>query len=162
VDIKGSLEEIVEMASTWIAEFGEVLAIARYSRAAGNRDYCLFSDPEDFGRWAFSLPPDCSLLVMKDYELNLRGIAGEVANEVPIETDVEWLVVVAGVGYRGEDWPYSCWGTAEVHEVLADHGGENVVVGRMPDWAPDVPSDAPPTLCIYIPRSDGSTHVGVY
>jgi hypothetical protein len=67
-----------------------------------------------------------------------------------------------GVGYRGEDWEYACWGTAEVQEVLAEYRGEQVVVGRMPKWNPDVPAEAPATLSVSVPRSDGSTHRGVY
>ncbi len=62
VDIEGSLAEIVVAASRWITDTGEVLDIARYSRAAGARDHVLFDDPEAFAVWADSLPADTNLL----------------------------------------------------------------------------------------------------
>jgi hypothetical protein len=160
VDIEGSLDEIVQVASSWIAESGEVLAIARYSRAAGNRDYRLFCDPSDWSRWARSLLADCNLLVLKDYELNRRGTARSVTEDVPVETDVEWLVIVTGDG--GDDRAFECWGTAEVRDVLADYGDDYVFVGRMPGWNPAVAIHAPATLSAIAPRTDGSIHRGVY
>jgi hypothetical protein len=162
VDIVASLEDIVEMATAWIVEIGEVLAIARYSRAGGNRDYRIFSNASELSGWACSLPPDCNLLVLKDYQLNLRGDASKVAEDVPFEAEVEWLVLVSGGGYLGADIGLDCWGTAEVKEVLADYGESCVIAGRMPAWNPFVPDHAPAILSAIVPRSDGTIHRGVY
>jgi len=162
VDIEASLEQVVTIAAEWIASSGEVLAVARFSRAAGNRDYQLFDDPEAFATWAFSQPPDTNLLVLQDYDLPFRGRSGLIANALPDESEVEWLLMVEGGGFEGRDTAWECWGTAEVREHLSDYQTECVVAGRMPAWNPAVVNHAPDTLSAVVPRGDGTAHRGIY
>lgn len=162
MDIEGSLAEIVVAASRWIADTGEVLAIARYSRAAGARDYVLFDDPEAFAVWADSLPADTNLLVLKDFQLDARRAASDVSHQIPNETDVEWLMIVEGGGYQGRNESWECWGTSEVLLPLEDYDRKQVAIGRMPAWNPAVDPHAPNTLSAIVPRADGTTQRGVY
>lgn len=156
------MPEIAEVCSRWIADAGEVLAVARYSRAAGQRDYALFDDPEVFASWANSLPADTNLLVLKDYQLEIRGAASELSPQIPTETDVEWLMIVEGGGYQGRDESWECWGTSEVLLRLEDYDHEHVALGRMPGWNPAVIPHASDTLSAIVPRADGTTQRGIY
>lgn len=162
VNIEGSLEHIVKVGSEWITSAGEILAVARFSRAAGGRDYLLFDDPSTFAEWAFSLPADTNLLVLKDYELTLRGEANAVLPELPDESDVEWLLLVDGGGFDSRNAAWECWGTSEVREHLAKYETEHVAAGRMPMWNPAVADHAPDTLSAIVPRNDGTVHRGIY
>jgi len=162
VDTEGSLEHIVEIGSEWIASLDEVLAVARFSRAAGSKEYVLFHDHGTFADWAFSLPADTNLLVLKDYDLRFRGEATAVLAELPEESDVEWLLLVEGGGFDGRDDAWACWGTSEVRERLADYEREHVVAGRMPAWNPTVADHWPDTLSAIVPRSEGTLHRGIY
>jgi hypothetical protein len=48
------------------------------------------------------------VIVIKDYELSFRGPAKTVALDVPEESDVEWLVIAEGAGYKGRDESWEC------------------------------------------------------
>lgn len=148
--------------SRWITDAGEILAVARNSRAAGERDYAVFGNPEAFRAWANSLRSDTNLLVLKDYQLNIRGPVAQVKPQIPSESDVEWLMIVKGSGYQGRDESWECWGTAEILERLEDYHDEYVTIGRMPAWNPAVVPHAPDTLSAIVPRADGSTQRGIY
>ncbi len=162
VDEDISLPDLTDGAYRWIARLGEVLAIARYSRAAGARDYKLFGEPGAFGEWVAVLPPDTSVLVVADYDLPLRGAAADVVRMVPEESAVEWLVLAEGTGHEGRDESWECWGTAEVKMYLSECGSAAVVVGRMPAWNPAVAEEEAELLSAIVPRPDGSVHRGIY
>ena len=53
-----------------------------------------------FGAWANSLRADTNLLVLKDYELGIRGAARAVAHRIPEEAEVEWLMICYSFGGR--------------------------------------------------------------
>ncbi|MCP4967610.1 MAG: hypothetical protein GY926_20550 [bacterium] len=163
MDVEGSLAEILELGAEWIADCGEVFAVARYSRAAGARDYELFDDATALRAWASALLPDTNLLLLKEYELSLRGPANTVRARIPDEAEVEWLIIIARPNWGSRSTSFECWGTSEVLEHLADYDDkEYVSAGRMPGWNPAVAEHAPDTLSAVVPRSDGSTHRGVY
>ena len=84
------------------------------------------------------------------------------SDELPDESDVEWLLLVDGGGYAGRDAAWECWGTSEVREHLAEYETEHVAAGRMPAWNPAVADHAPDTLSAIVPRSDGTVHRGIY
>ncbi len=162
VDIEGSLAEIVVAASRWISDAGEVLAIARYSRAAGARGY----PPFRRFRGVCGLGKLATRRHQSSHPEGLparrRGAASDVRHRIPNETDVEWLMIVEGGGYQGRIESWECSGTSEVLLRLEDYDREQVAIGRMPAWNPAVDPHAPDTLSAIVPRADGTTQRGVY
>ncbi len=159
MDVEGSLEHVVSAALKWLATHGEILAIARFSRSAGAREFVLFNDRDRFVVWVSSLPADTNVLVMKDYDLILRGEPASVLAQLPDEPDEEWLLVLQD---DDGDTAWECWGTQQLREELQGCESRHVAAGRMPAWNNAVVPDAPTTLSAIVPRSDGSVERGIY
>jgi hypothetical protein len=151
------IKALSDTVGKWLRDEGEVLAVARYSRAAGSRDYALFSDHGAFMRWLDGLPPDTDVLALRDYDLPLRGPASaSMVSALPSPgDDGAWLVIVGETKYSND----SCESAEEVLDLLKDHASQSIAIGPLPNWNR---ADDEALISAIVPRPDGSVEPGVY
>jgi len=150
--------------SGWIGDRDEVLALIRYSHAAGAKDFEFFDSAGAFRARLGNLSPRDCVTVFGRPQLPLRGRADEsfVRQALALVPDgAEFLVVgLEPVRYGCASWyPHSAGEThAELRESLQDLYGERVAFGPYPPWL----EDGEDVTSAVIPNPDGSVTTGVY
>jgi hypothetical protein len=151
-------------ASRWIAETGEILALIRYSHAAGSKDFEFFSSADAFRDRLNGLAPRTCITVFRKRQLPLRGTVNDDFIRQALQLipeNQEYLIVgLERVTYGTQSWHPKAAG--ESHEELADDlrdfQGNPVAVGPYPPWL----EDNDEVVSAVIPNSDGSVTTGVY
>jgi len=154
----------LDRVAGWIAVRGEILALIRYSHAAGAKDFEFFDTADDFRNRLRGLSPRDCVTVFGRQQLPLRGRVDEdfIRRAVALVPDgAEFLVVgLEPVRYGEASWfPKSAGEThEELRESLRDLHGELVAVGPYPPWL----EDGEEVTSAVIPNPDGSVTTGVY
>ena len=146
----------------WIAAEGEVFVVIRYAYMAGSKDYLFVTSPEEFNRLVQSLPPMADVIVFRDTQLPIRGVAdnallNRALAEIP---DGEYWFLLCRHGDQPGDF------TSEgdkSHEALRDafkaFWGKHVAAGIDP---PFHEADNPGMQSGITPMPDGRVRTGAY
>ena len=148
---------------------GEVLALFRYPRAAGSKDFVLFDDAAVFQDKLNGLPANTNVIVWGDEQLTLRGRVDRGFIEKAIETipnGAEYLVLCLDRtihDYRPHHyWESSDYSAGETHaELIGDleeYAGRRVAVGLWPPW----PERDPRVIEAFVPDELGVITPGPY
>jgi hypothetical protein len=152
------------LTARWIAERHEVLALVRYSDAAGSKDFEFFGSVEALQARLGELPPRACVTVFGEPQLPLRGRVDDacVRQALALIPDgTEFLVVgLERVRCGKHAWyPKASGVTAiELVEELQERRGELVAVGPYPPRA----ADGEHVASAVVPYPDGTVAVGVY
>jgi hypothetical protein len=156
-DFLGTLER-------WLSGLPEMLVMIRYSAAAGNRDFELFSSFEVLSNRISQLPPSTSIIAFRQPQLPMRGVVDEVfiarcLSYVP--DGAEFLVVETvprSVGGKST-FHYDEGEThAELRETLEDLRNASVAVGLYPPFIRDTDN----VVAAIVPDNNGLVSTGVY
>lgn len=82
--------------ASWIAATGEVLVILRYLCGAGSKDFVICKTDAEFAGLVERAPEGADIIVFRNRQLPLRGIAGEefIKKATALVPDgVEYLIV---------------------------------------------------------------------
>lgn len=150
--------------SQWIGESSEVLALFRYSHAAGSRDFVFFTGADDFREKLEKLPSRTSVIVFREPQLPLRGVVNEELTETAmrlIPEDQEYLILcLEYTQYGKRGWFH--WDAGDTHEDLMSDlryvAGRLVAVGLYPPWLEDNEN----VISAIVPDTNGVVQVGVY
>jgi hypothetical protein len=149
---------------SWLNSLPEILVLIRYSAAAGNKDFGLFSSFGVLSGRIRQLPPSTSIVAFRQPQLPLRGLVDEgfIASCLSFIPDgSEFLVLEATRRAYGErSWVH--WDAGESHaelrEALEDSLGTPVAVGPYPPWLEDTGD----VVSAIVPDVNGIVRVGVY
>jgi hypothetical protein len=147
-------ERFVALAQEWIVERGEMLALFRYSRAGGAKDFCFFRRPEDFTVRLETLRPDTSVILFRQPQLSLRGIIDEVLIDKAVSLmrgDAEIIAVVLDEqqGTQAVLWEET---KEEFRTALREHAGRMAAIGSYPPWL----DDSEDVIDGFVPGPDGA------
>jgi hypothetical protein len=154
----------LKRVNAWIAGRGEVLALIRYSHAAGAKDFEFFRSADAFHARLGRLSPRACVTVFGQPQLRLRGRVDEGLIQkamMLVPNGVEFLVVgLEPVRYGAASWHTHTAGQthAELRDDLLQLHGEFVAVGPYPPWL----EDGEDVASALIPDPDGSVAIGVY
>jgi hypothetical protein len=148
----------------WLAERHEVLALIRYSRAAGAKDFEFFDSVEAFQARLRDLPPQTCVTVFGERQLPLRGRVNDDFIQqalalIPDGTEFA-LVGLERVRHGESAWyPMTAGETSvELCEELREWCGRLVAVGPYPPWL----ADGDEVVSAVVPSPNGSVTTGVY
>ncbi len=148
----------------WIQEQGEVLALFRYSYAAGSKSYEFFTTYADLQERTGQLPARTCVTVWGEPLLPLRGIVDDafIAHSLgQIPEAREWLFTgLDRVVYGKASWFRHNAGMslAELAEELADYTEERIALGLYPAWS----ENGGVEVSAVIPDPDGAVVTGTY
>ncbi len=148
----------------WFHEQDELLVMLRYSNAGGSRDYELHSSFESIAKRLATVPPQTSVIVFRDPQLQLRGVVTDefVAKALAsIPDGVEFLFVETALTTFGtKSWYHNASGNrqSELREELEASMGRPVMLGRYPPWL----VDGPDVVSGYVPDAAGLIKPGAY
>jgi hypothetical protein len=157
-------ESFRRTACDWITRCGEVLALIRFSRAAGAKDFEFFTSPEAFEARLADLPVQTCVTLFRDRQLPIRGSVDEQFIDralALIDVDSEWLLVALERTRYGEySWFAHFAGETreELRADLQDNKGIPMACGQYPPWL--VQSES--VISAVVPDHDGVVRCGVY
>ena len=132
-------DRYMNTVAAWIEEFGEVLVIMRYLRAAGAKDYALARTEDEFRRLIDVVPVGTDIIVFRDLQLPLRGVVNDDfigSAQSLIRNGDEYLYVklepltsddIRAFGEMGDT--HTC-----MDEDLREHIGDEVAIGLCPPF----------------------------
>jgi hypothetical protein len=145
----------------WLRSRAEILVLIRYSRAAGSKDFELFSSYDSLAARLARLPPSTSVIAFRERQLPVRGVVDADFISACLDAlpeNSEYLVLETGE--RGR-WGYHHVAGethAELRNDLQELTGHQVAVGLYPPW--DV--DTAEVISAVVPDADGAVTYGVY
>lgn len=151
-------KEFLRTVNDWLHGQTEVLALIRYSHAAGNKSFEFFTSFERLRERLGELTAETSVTVFREHQLPLRGCVddefiGKCLNSV--QAGSEFLVVGTAARTAGNQlWFHHEAGESheELREVLEELRGEPVAVGAYPPWL----EDSLNVISAYVPTHDRS------
>jgi hypothetical protein len=154
----------LDKLESWLRARPEILVLIRYSHAAGNKDFELFSSFAALSNRIRQLPPSTSIVAFRTPQLPLRGVVTEsfvasCTNHIPDGS--EFLVLeTTRRTYGEESWFHWKAGEshAELREALEDSRNVPVAVGLYPPWLMDTDD----VISAVVPDGQGIVRVGVY
>lgn len=157
--------EFTGVAANWISKDGEILALARFPRAAGSRGYRLVTEKQAFDNWLLELKPRTSLILMRAPVLPVRGLLDDrflqrAASELPERREL--LAIRQDPIVRGNYAWYPHLEAEDKSDLIEQlqewQSGLRIATGVMPDWA----CDSETTKSAYVPDADGTIHPEPY
>jgi hypothetical protein len=150
----------LSLVQHWIEENGEVFVVIRYARSAGSREYLLFHSFAEFQALLQSLPPRTDVIVFRQKQLPVRGIADDAlyhqaAAALP---DGEWWLLLCpdpdnprNFNSEGDD------SHRRLREAFEEFRGRYIAVGLDPAWNENDNADMQSAL---VPLPDGRVESG--
>ena len=172
VAAEGPLEPTISAADprflgtleSWLHVQPEILVLIRYSRAAGSKDFELFSSFEALSERLRQLPPSTSIIAFRQPQLPLRGTVDEgfIAECLScIPDSSEFLVLETVRRAYGKESRFH-WEAGESHadlrEALEESRGVPVAVGPYPPWLVDTDD----VISAIVPDEQGMVRAGSY
>jgi hypothetical protein len=150
----------------WIAEQGEVLALFRFSRAAGSRSWEFFSCFEAFQKRLAEQCPETCIIVFSNHDLKTRGIVDEAFISHAVSTfqeHADWMLVclekiTLGKASWYHDNPIETRGELEDELRSEFCFGKTVAIGKEPDWL----EEREGLISAVVPQADGTIKTGIY
>lgn len=146
----------------WIEETGEVFIVIRHAYAAGAKDYIFISSFEQFEELIHSLPSSADVIVFKQRQLPIRGIADNTLLEIALQSipDGEWWFLLCRYGEKPHDfWSRGENSHDEMRRVFEEFCGKYIALGLVP---PFHESDNENMQSGIVPHRDGSLRAGPY
>lgn len=136
-----------------------VLILVRYVYAAGNRDYILQENFEQFAELVVRLNEKDSVMIARRFTVIKEGgvdqrFIDELISMYP--SGSSWILIGADNFEYTSDWAYAET-VSELNEGLGDRIGNNVCVVDEPDYI-----NTEKFMEAYVPDSDGIVRPGVY
>jgi hypothetical protein len=149
----------LEQVKEWIEARGEVLVVIRYAYAAGGKDHLFVTSYEQFQSLLRRLPSMADVIVFRQTQLPIRGIADEAlldraCAQIP---DGEWWFLVCPEGDPGHTEGENSH--EALKEILEEYQGKYVAIGLDP---PFHEADNPNMQSGLIPMPDGTIKAGAY
>jgi hypothetical protein len=148
----------LRVLENWLRASAEILVLIRYSRAAGSKEFELFSSYESLAGRLCQLPPSTSVIAFREPQLPLRGVvdADFISTCLSVfPEDSEFLVLEK----RVRD---VYWAAGEIHAELRNElqglTGRSVAVGPYPPWL----ADTIDVIEAVVPDKDGVVTRGIY
>jgi len=146
----------------WIQETGEVFVVIRYAYSAGARDYLFVFSFEQFEKLIHSLPPLADVIVFKQRQLPLRGIANAELLEVALKSipDGEWWFLLCRHSDKLSDFSDDGADShQEMRRAFEEFQGKHIAIGL------DSPFHEPDNENMQsgiVPQKDGSVRAAAY
>jgi hypothetical protein len=157
-------KEFLKTLEHWLSGRCELLVQICYSRAAGSKDFELFTSFAALSERLRRLPPETRVVAFRQPQLPLRGVVDDEFIRKclsEIRDGSEFLMVETVHRTAGRhSWFHDEAGEthAELQESLEQSRGTPVAVGEYPQWL----EDSPDVISAYVPHSDGAVRRGVY
>ena len=157
-------EDFLRTLEIWLQSESELLILIRYSSAAGNKDFELYSSFALLQERLRQLPASTCVTAFRNPQLQLRGIVdgefiGKCLRSVP--DGAEYVVVetvpTTLAGFLHFDFTAG-ESRAELREALESRIGKSVAVGKYPPWQ----KESADVISAYVPTRDGKVKRGVY
>jgi hypothetical protein len=148
----------------WITQDGEILAIIRFSHAAGAKSFEFYTDGVSLYTRLDKLPPKTCVVIVKEPAFPLRGkVDDKFINEAKsmIDDGEEYQIIGLELTKIGKaSWYHEASGdqASELHEHLESVRDEIIAFGKVPNWLHD--SDT--IISAVVPEPDGTVICGVY
>lgn len=149
---------------SWLHERSEVLALIRFSRAAGSKSFEFFSLLIDLTRRERELSPSTNIIIFRALQLPLRGVIDDSFIEKCISSipeNSEFLVVETAPRTAGKtSWFHHSTGEShgELRTELQDLRGRPVAAGEYPPWQ----EDSSNVISGIVPDQEGNLKLGIY
>ena len=156
--------KFLDTVESWFRSQPEILALIRYSHAAGNREFELFSSFRDFAERLRQLPHLACVIAFRQPQLPLRGVVDDsfIARCLQSIPDGSEYVVTETVRrvYGRMSWFHYGSGQshAELRDDLEECRGAPVAAGLYPPWLHDTED----VISAVVPDEHGVTTSGVY
>ena len=152
----------------WLHEQGEILVLLRYSRAAGAKDWYFAEEPNQLLSMVDSLPSQTSVILFRDQQLPIRGVADQALIEAAktlIPDGTEFLVlrleperIRTSESSAERMLTQAGESLTELREAIRDFHGHRVAIGQYPRFWEDNDN----VLEGIVPSTDGAVEIGVY
>jgi hypothetical protein len=146
----------------WIAAKGEVFVVIRYAYMAGSKDYLFVTSYEQFEQLIKTLPPMADVIVFRETQLPIRGIADDnLLNHALAEIqDGEYWFLLCRSGDRPGDFSSEGDNSHEaLRSAFKEFSGKYIAVGIDP---PFHEADNSSMQSGFIPMPDGTIKTGAY
>ena len=146
----------------WIATKGEVFVVIRYAHQGGSKDFLFVTSYEQFRSLLDTLPPRADVIVFRDEQLPIRGIADDDLCNLALAAipDGEWWLLICLERDRwGHFTPEGNDSHQALKSVFEEYKGKRVAVGLDPPYHR---RDNPGMQSGVIPMPDGSVLGGAY
>lgn len=153
-----------ETCRRWLAEESEVLALFRYSRAAGARSYEIFTTYPALQERIGQFPPQTCVTVWGEFQLPLRGhvdkaFIARALEQIPDNQD--WLLIgLDKMVYGAASWYRHNGGMSltVLASELPECMGERIALGLEPEWSENGGKE----VSAVVPEADGTVITGIY
>lgn len=156
--------EFLRRVESWFCNQPELLALIRYSHAAGGREFRLFASFQDFAETLSQLPRLACVTVFRHPQLPIRGVVDDAfilrcLRSIP--DGPEYLVTETERRVSGRmSWFHN--GSGQSHAELRDDlevcRGAPVAAGLYPPWLYDTED----VVSAVVPDEHGEARPGVY
>jgi len=156
----------LSVVESWIAERGEVLALFRFSRAAGNRSWEFFNSFDAFKKRLGEQRQETCVIVFREHDLTTRGLVDDafISQALSVfQERADWMLVcldkiTMGSASWYHDNPIET--REELEEELRDDFcfGKTVAIGKEPDWL----EERAGLISAVVPHEDGTVVTGIY
>jgi len=157
-------KKFLKSLEDWLHGQSEVMILVRYSRAAGNKSFELYTSFAALTQRLAQLKAETSVTAFRRPQLPLRGYVddefiGKCLSVIPAGS--EFLVLETDPRMAAQQWLYH-YEAGESHDelrqVLEGLRARLVAVGEYPQWL----NDSPDVISAYVPHQDGTVKAGVY
>ena len=155
--------EFLGTVELWLRSQREILALIRYSHAAGNREFRLFTSFDDFSEASHQLPHLACVTVFRQPQLPIRGVVDDafIARCLQsIPDGLEYLVIekVRRMYGRMSSFHHAGESHAELRDDLEECRGAPVATGLYPPWLDDTDD----VISAVVPDEHGVARSGIH
>ena len=157
-------ENFLSTVRGWFAVSPEILALFRFSHAAGNREFEFFTTFDAFKERLGGLPERTCITVFAEPQLPIRGVVDDELIERVLSslTDGSEYLIVETIRrvYGKQSWFHHAGGDSHeaLRQDLEQSRGVPIAVGLYPPWLID--SDT--VVSAVVPDAEGNVICGVY
>jgi len=148
--------------SDWLEASGEVFVVIRYAYGAGAKDYLFIQSPQELQALLGTLPPRSDVIVFRQRQLPIRGIADNALLDQAITAipDGTWWFLLCRDGEKPSDFSSAGDNSHQaLKTAIAEHQGRYVAIGLDPPFHEPDGAEMQSGL---IPLPDGSLQTGPY
>jgi hypothetical protein len=156
--------KFLDTLEIWGRSNQEILVLARFSHAAGKKEFQFCSSFDELKKLIGKLPPLTSVIAFRQPQLKLRGIVDDpfIASCLTnIPDGAEYLIVEREQRIAGRrSWFHHDAGESHgtLREDLEESRGVQVAVGLYPPWLVDTDD----VISAIVPDENGVVRSGIY
>lgn len=157
-------KKFLKTLESWLGGQSEIMILVRYSRAAGNKSFELFTSFAALRERLARLKAETSVIAFRKPQLPLRGCVDDefirrCLSLIPPGS--EFLILETDPRRATRQWLFhheAGESLDELQHALDELRGRLVAVGEYPQWL----KDSPDVISAHVPQHDGSIKAGVY